>query len=229
MARILGGKRGSGYPGWNTRGQGSSLGSGPVSPDTSTRSGVRRLFARDPSKGAFVNIGTAKDVLGNVTPAKNAVLTTAMAGTNNDLKFTAKPAGVVGNGYRVTVVVAGVSTALSVALSGNDLTINSATNAGSAATSTAAQVLAALKANAAISAKFEVALATGNDGTGVVAAFAFTNLAGGTEYVAPHIDVPDTTGGQNPRILNGSGIGRRSTPVLQRVRNRATNRRITRR
>ncbi len=229
MARILGGKQGSGAPGWRTRGMSPALGGGRVSADTSSRSGVRRLFARNPAKGAFVNDGTAKDVLGTVVVAKQATLVTALAGTHNDLKYTAKVAGTVGNATRITYVVAGVSTALTVAVAGNDITVNVATNAGSAAISTAAQVLAAVQASVAATAKVSVELATGNDGTGVVTALALTNLAGGTEAVGPHADTPDTTGPQNPRILDGSGGRRRSTPTLQKVVNRATNRRLRRR
>ncbi|HKU53072.1 MAG TPA: hypothetical protein VJQ25_11425, partial [Nitrospira sp.] len=164
MARILG-RRVPGSPRGRTTGMIPSLGSGRVTQDSAAKRGIRRLFARDPSKGAFVNIGTEKDVLGQIVPAKNATLTTALAGTNNDLLFRAKPAGTVGNAYRVRIVVSGANTPLSVSLSGTDLTINSATSAGSAATSTAAQVLAALLADAPTMAKFEVELASGNDGT----------------------------------------------------------------
>lgn len=112
--------------------------------------------------------------------ANQAKLTTAMAGTNNDITFVAKTIGTSGNNVRVRIVVAGVSTALSVSVATNDITINSATSAGSAATSTAAQVIAAVQASVpAMALLASVANAPGNDGTGVVAALAFTNLAGG--------------------------------------------------
>lgn len=111
-----------------------------------------------------------------------AKLTTAMAGSNNDLQFVAKNAGSAGNNIRVRIVVAGASTALSVSVSSNDITINSATSAGSAATSTAAQVRTAVLASSpAMALLGSVENATGNDGTGVVAAFAFTNLSGGAD------------------------------------------------
>lgn len=112
--------------------------------------------------------------------ANQAKLTTAMAGTNNDMTFIAKNTGTTGNNVRVRIVVAGASTALSVSVSSNDITINSATTAGSAASSTAAQVIAAVKASGpAMALLADVVNAPGNDGTGVVAAFAFTNLTGG--------------------------------------------------
>jgi hypothetical protein len=109
-----------------------------------------------------------------------ASLTTALTGTNNDLLFKARYDGTAGNSLRVRIVVSGVNTPLSVSQSGNDLTINSATNGASAATSTAAQVLAAVNAIPPNDAKVRAELAAGNDGTGVVTALAFTNLAGGT-------------------------------------------------
>jgi hypothetical protein len=176
-----------------------------------------------------VNIGTDKDVLGTITPAKNATLTTAFAGNHNDLKFTAKPAGTVGNGYRVAFVVSGASTPLSVGLSGNDVTVTVQTNGSSVAISTAAQVLAALQASAPISAKFEVALAAGNDGTGVVAALALTNLTGGTQTVGQDADVPAELGAASPTIVEGSSQRRNSTQTHKNVVNRSANRRLRKR
>jgi hypothetical protein len=113
-----------------------------------------------------------------------ASLTTSMAGANNDIVYRASvdKRGTVGNAIRVAHVVAGVSTPLSVAVSGNDVTVNVATNGSSAATSTAAQVIAAIVASAPASALITAENAAGNDGTGVVAAFALTNLTGGTEW-----------------------------------------------
>lgn len=111
-----------------------------------------------------------------------ASLTTALTGTNNDLTFTSINRGTASNAVRLRYVVAGASTALSVAVSGNDITVNVATDSGSAATSTAAQVLAAVNGHAGASALVSAANATGNDGSGVVAALAYTPLAGGTDW-----------------------------------------------
>lgn len=109
--------------------------------------------------------------------ATKASLTTALAGTNNDLLFTAFKGGADGNNIRVRYVVAGASTPLTVTNSGNDITVNVATNGSSAATSTSAQVRDAV--NQAVHGLVKAENATGNDGTGVVAALAFTNLTGG--------------------------------------------------
>lgn len=103
-----------------------------------------------------------------------------MTGTNNDLLFKARYDGTAGNSLRVRIVVAGANTPLSVSQSGNDLTINSATSGASAATSTAAQVRDAVNGINPNDAKMRAELAPGNDGTGIVTALGFTNLAGGT-------------------------------------------------
>lgn len=120
--------------------------------------------------------------LPNLAPVA-AALTTALAGANNDLKFTADTGGAGGNSVRVRYVVAGNGTVLSVAVAGNDITVNVATNGGGAATSTAAQVRDAVNAHGAAGALVTAANATGNDGSGVVAALAYTNLSGGVDAV----------------------------------------------
>lgn len=116
-----------------------------------------------------------------------ASLTTALADTNNDLKYThvASPANyATGNTVRVRYVdPAANSAVLGVVVAGKDITVNLATSAIGAITSTAAQVKAAIDASAPAAALVTVANAAGNDGTGVVTALAYTNLAGGTDYV----------------------------------------------
>lgn len=109
-----------------------------------------------------------------------ATLTTALAGANNDLTFLARTPGTGGNSIRVRIVVAGASTPLSVSVSGSDITINSATDGSSAATSTAAQVIDAVNRSAAASTLVWAQNAPQSDGSGVVAALGFTNLASAT-------------------------------------------------
>ena len=78
------------------------------------------------------------------------------------------------------VVTALAATSLSGALvAGRDITVNSATDGSAVATSTSAQVKAAIEASAAASALVTVAHATGNDGTGTVAALSYTAFTGG--------------------------------------------------
>lgn len=137
----------------------------------SRRDSVRGLNRR--TRGAWASrrfVG-----LGN-----RATLTTALSGANNDVTLISRKPKAVGNSTRFRIVVSGASTAASVSVSGADITFNSATSAGSAATSTAAQMITMLKANAAASALVWPQRAPGNDGTGVVAALAYTNLAGAT-------------------------------------------------
>jgi hypothetical protein len=114
-------------------------------------------------------------------------LVTALAGANNDLAFIARTPGTTPT-VRVTFTVAGNNTPLSIAVVGEDITVNVATGAGGAATSTAAQVKAAIEAHAAASALVVVELAPANDGTGVVTALAQTPLAGPTG-TTPTMDV----------------------------------------
>ena len=107
-----------------------------------------------------------------------ATLTTALAGANNDLTLYAKTPGTSGNSVTFRIVVAGASTPLSVSVAGSAITVNSATNGSSAATSTASDVVTAVRNSSTARALAHIQLAPGNDGTGVVAALAATNLAG---------------------------------------------------
>lgn len=118
--------------------------------------------------------------------ANYASLTTALAGANNDLVWTANVGGTAGNNIRIQYVVAGTNTPLSVSVGGTasnpDITVNVATNGASAATSTAAQVAAAVAAAGPAGRLVTGTNAAGNDGTGVVAAMALTALTGGTDW-----------------------------------------------
>lgn len=111
-----------------------------------------------------------------------AVLTTALAGAQNDLKFTAVTPGTYGNG--ITIVYAdpgGNNAVLSVGVVTKAITVNLATGAGGAITSTAALVKAAIEASAPAHALVTVTYPSSNDGTGVVTALSSTPLASGTD------------------------------------------------
>ena len=136
---------------------------------------TRRNYGRGLNKKLDRYIGRRNFIgIGN-----RATLTTALAGANNDITFLARTPGTGGNSIRVRIVVAGASTALSVSVSTNDITVNSATGAGSAAISTADQIIDAVNRSATASALVWAQRAAANDGTGVVAAVGYTNLAGG--------------------------------------------------
>lgn len=120
-----------------------------------------------------------------------------------DITYTAVNQGTGGNAITVVYVVAGNNTALSVAVAGSAITVNLATNGGGAATSTAAQVQAAVAASVAASALVNSAV-TGTAAT-VQAAHAVANLAGAiaTTYVinpnqSYDIAFLDTTPGYQP-------------------------------
>ena len=110
---------------------------------------------------------------------RSASLTTTCAGTNNDLVFSAVAPGPAGNLLRVRYVVSGNNTALAVTVSAKDISVAVATDGGGAATSTAADIAAAIAADSGAHALVLASNAALNDGTGVVAAFAYTNLSGG--------------------------------------------------
>ena len=97
-------------------------------------------------------------------------LTTSFSAPNSNLIFTSKSG--ISTPVSVTFVVSGRSTALAVSSLGGNVTVNIATNASGAATSTASSVVSALQNNALVGAR----LAPGNDGTGVVGSMTSTPL-----------------------------------------------------
>jgi hypothetical protein len=117
------------------------------------------------------------------TQGIHAFLETALTGTNNDIAFVARTPGAGGTAITIAIVVSGNNTALSISVSTNAITINSATNGSGTAISTAAEVIAAIKAHAAANALVHVENKTGNDGTGAVVALSAANL----------IDVPGSS------------------------------------
>lgn len=141
----------------------------------------------------YTNVKDAINALSDVTgvtasistAATAATLTTAVAGNNNDLVFTdaRQDAGNSDTAVTVTYAVAGNSTALSIGVSGTAITVYVATDANGNATSTAANISAAIGNSTAASALVTVANAANNDGSGVVAAANASSLSGGTNAV----------------------------------------------
>lgn len=116
-----------------------------------------------------------------VTSGEAASLDTGVEGNDNAITWTAQAKGTGGNSIRVALVDPGVADqSLSVAVSGNDITVNLATNSVPAITSTAAEVMAAIAADTDAAALVAVADKGTSDGAGVVAAVAQTNLSGGS-------------------------------------------------
>ena len=118
-----------------------------------------------------------------------AAATNLTGGTNNNLVFTdaRQDAGASDTAINVTYAVAGANTALSATVNGTNITFNLATDAAGVATTTAAQLAAAITAGtgtfAGAKQLVSAANAAGNDGSGVLAATASSGLTGGTNGV----------------------------------------------
>ena len=122
------------------------------------------------------------------SPAIAASGITGVEGSNNGLTFTAKSTGLDGNENYVELVdPAGNDQVLSVKIKGQITTVNLATGAGGAITSTGADVLAAV--NAAAKCKVTATHTGASTGAAVVAT-ASVNLDGGVEEKsAPKVGV----------------------------------------
>jgi hypothetical protein len=112
--------------------------------------------------------------------AKASALTTALAGDNNDLVFTAIEKGVAGDDITITYVDPGAVGGISVAVVGTAITVTLAYDSG-AITSTANDVKAAIDADDEAKLLVTVAKAAANSGEGLVTAMAETALAGGVD------------------------------------------------
>jgi hypothetical protein len=82
----------------------------------------------------------------------------------------------------ITIVVSGSETPLSVSVVEDAVTINSETNVGGDAVSTAQEVMDAVNVHATAKGKFHVRLPNYSDGSGVVAAITHTHAADGTAF-----------------------------------------------
>ncbi|MDD4888393.1 MAG: hypothetical protein PHU85_00555 [Phycisphaerae bacterium] len=113
-------------------------------------------------------------VYGGIYAGSFATLTTALAGNNNDLKYTATIEGGAGNAIRVRYTAGATAGAEVVTVSGRDITVQVENGV-----STATQVSTAVSASAAAIDLVSVANADGNDGSGAVATMSYTALTGG--------------------------------------------------
>ncbi len=139
------------------------------------------------SSGATAVTAMAKTALagGADMDATHAALTTALAGANNDVIWTAAVGGAAGNDITIAYVDPGANDQLlGVVVANNDITVNLATGPGGAITSTANDIIAEVASTPAAAALVSGANAAANDGTGVVSALAATNLTGGADLTA---------------------------------------------
>ena len=111
-----------------------------------------------------------------------ASLSTTLVGANNDLVFTAKASGVVGNSITITYVNPGAAGNISCAVVGTNITVTLGNSAVPAINSTAGEVKAIIEATPAAHALVSVAYAGTDTGAGIVTALAKTALAGGAAH-----------------------------------------------
>lgn len=109
-----------------------------------------------------------------------AKLSTGVVASDNAILYTAKEAGTAGNSIRVRHVdPGGTSATLSVSVSDTDITVNLG-RSGGALSSDADAVVDAVNASTPAAALVSASSAVGDsNGDGIVAAVAYTNLAGG--------------------------------------------------
>ena len=117
---------------------------------------------------------------GNGDSATTAVKASRTMGSGSSglILYWATP-GTAGNSKTCSIVVSGANTPLSVTVTTSAVTINSATNGSSTATSTVAQIIAALYANAVFLANWDARAVT--DGTGTIGSAGSASLSGGVD------------------------------------------------
>lgn len=148
-------------------------------------------------------IGTAPNSQAEV----KASLKTGVVGSNNAVTWTAKGTGVNGNKVRLRLVNPGtVSAALSVSVSGQEITVNLATSAGSAITTTAAQLMTAITASAPATALLGTAATGASSGAGVLTAVPWTYLSGGVDEAFP-LNTPVLVAGSQAQAALAGKLG----------------------
>jgi len=166
--------------------------------------------------GEFVGrITSSPSVLyGTYGEGVRARLVTALAGVNNDVVWTARTVGTGGNAITIAYVdPGGNNQPLGVVVVANAITVNLATGSAGAITSTAAQIIAAIRASVAANALVYGELPPGNnDGHGVVIALAPTALSGGVSPV-----------GQAASLTTGVIGGVANTSVIYTAKTKGLN------
>lgn len=116
----------------------------------------------------------------NAAKETKATLTTDLTGDNNDLKYTSKLNGALGNAITVEYVDPdGANAELAVSVDGTAITVSLATGAAKAITTTASDIATAIAAHAEANALVAVANAGSDTGVGTVTEMAATALTGG--------------------------------------------------
>lgn len=149
--------------------------------------GVSVAYLKSPSYTSSARDGNGYTETGTTNFAIHATLTKKV-NEHSGLVFRALSGGTGGNAVRIAFVNNGASQSLDVTVAGNDITVALATSGASAVTSTANDVLAAVNADAEANLLVQASLLYGDDGTGVVTAFAMTAfMAGSAPFVAADV------------------------------------------
>ena len=164
--------------------------------DVAYNAGSKKFTVTVATDGSGVATSTAKDIkdhveadavlaaLVDVTYKDAAVAASKIVdctNPNSDILWTWRTAGVVGNAEDIEYIVSGNNTPLSITYAAHKITVHVATDAGGAATSTAAEIIACAHATAAINAIVSSVNAPSNDGSGVVEAKSAADFAGGVD------------------------------------------------
>ena len=121
-------------------------------------------------------------VAANAVAGAYATMTTGTLVAKNQLTWTAKNTGDGGNGISVTLRdPSAANQGISVTTALSAITVNLATDADSAISSTAGNVITAILASPEASSLLTVVNTSTSDGTGKVLAVTKTNLAGGVD------------------------------------------------
>jgi hypothetical protein len=154
---------------------------------------IEKRFLRDTATRNIM-VENAWECTANLASVNTrASLTTALVGDHNDIIWTHEIGGSGGNGATGGYTVhyddpGGVTTALSITIAGNNITVNLA-RAASAITTTANDIVALAAANAILRERKVTAKLAQALGTGLVTALAQANLSGGLDpYDFPGIE-----------------------------------------
>jgi flagellin len=205
---------------------------------TETANAIATALNANASANALVQSYSGAGVEGDGTGVLAAAAATNLTGgTNNNLVFTdaRENAGASDTAISITYAASGASTALSATVNGSNITFNLATDAAGVATTTAAQLTAAITGGAgtfaAVKQLVSSANATGNDGSGVLAATAAASTSGGVNGTitfsssslgkSEFVDINVLTSGSSfaNNVYDGSSLALRKagTDIVARV------------
>jgi hypothetical protein len=133
---------------------------------------IRKLGIAPVQSAGIISAGEkvcVADNQGRIKAAGKASSESGVEVNNNFLKWTAVNPGTQGNNIIIDIVVSGNSTAFSISIEGNKITVNSATDGSGTATTTAAQLITSIAADSSASKMVTASNNGSSDGSGVLA------------------------------------------------------------